>query len=412
MKPFRHAALAAAALTTTGLVLAGCTSNTGSGAEPPADATPTADVSAASDGPTEAPVPAPTIDSNIRPNANGVPVDTVLQVSATDGTLTKVKVIGEGEKDVPLKGSISDDGGTWKATDLLEPGSTYVVRTTAKGEDGQTTQQKRFFHTVNLDLDHQTYPNIAPLQGETVGVGMPVVINFDVPVHNRKSIEKHLSVTASKPMKGSWHWYSDTEVHFRPVHYWKPGTKVTVHADVNGVNAGNGIYGQLDRTVSFQIGDSVISKVHLQQHYMDVFINGHKARRIPVTAGKEGFQTRGGIKVVLAKFRTKHMDAATVGIQPGDPDYYNIADVPYALRVTWSGEFVHGAPWSVGQQGAANVSHGCVGMSISDAQWLYERSKRGDIVRVFGSSRPLETDNGYTDWNVPFKTYAKGSALH
>jgi lipoprotein-anchoring transpeptidase ErfK/SrfK len=216
----------------------------------------------------------------------------------------------------------------------------------------------------------------------------------------------------SKPeVRGTWHWYSDTEVHFRPRTFWKAGSEVTVNADINSIDAGNGVYGQLDRSVTFNVGDSVVSKIAVDKHRMNVFINGEHRRRIPISAGKKGFETRSGTKIIMEKFETKRMDAATIGVDRNDPEYYNIPDVKWAMRVTYSGEFIHGAPWSVGAQGDDNVSHGCVGMSLEDAKWLYDRSRRGDVVYVTGTDREMEPGNGYTDWNVSFAEYKEGSAL-
>jgi lipoprotein-anchoring transpeptidase ErfK/SrfK len=354
-------------------------------------------------------------ESNVRPNAQAVPVDTQLELTATEGTFSRVKVVGEGEESVPLPGRTSDDGSTWTASELLEPGSTYTVRTTGSGDDGETVRQRLVFNTADLTLDEQTYPNITPLDGETVGVGMPVIIQFDVPVTDKASIERHLRVEASGPVDGAvdgaWSWYSDTEAHFRPRRFWQPGTQVTVQADINGVDAGNGVYGQLDREISFEVGQSIVTKVYVNMHKMDVYVGGRLARAIPVSTGKPGFETRSGTKVVIEKFRVKHMDAATTGISRDDPEYYNITDVPYALRVTYSGEFVHGAPWSVGSQGSANVSHGCVGMSVENARWLYNQTHRGDVIQVFGTDREIEKGNGWTDWDVSFAEFAEGSAL-
>ena len=93
-----------------------------------------------------------------------------------------------------------------------------------------------------------------------------------------------------------------------------------------------------------------------------------------------------------------------------DPEYYRLA-VEYALRVTWSGEFLHAAPWSEGQQGSVNVSHGCVGMSMADGKWFYENTNVGDVVKVVNSPRPLEPGNGYTAWNVPWSRWVAGSAV-
>ncbi len=203
---------------------------------------------------------------------------------------------------------------------------------------------------------------------------------------------------------------SDTEVHWRPKKYWEPGTKVTVDADINSVAAGNGIYGQMSRSTSFKIGHAVFQKIDLAKHRLRVFRNGNLLRTIPVTGGKAGFTTRSGIKVIIEKTRIKVMDASTIGINPGEAEYYRL-DVPYAMRVTYSGEFVHGAPWSVGSQGLENVSHGCVGMNMTNAAWLYDLTQRGDVVVVTGSDRKMEPGNGYTDWNKSFAEYQKGSAL-
>jgi lipoprotein-anchoring transpeptidase ErfK/SrfK len=349
--------------------------------------------------------------ANVRPNAQGVAVDTSLRLTATTGSLTRVKVVGRGEESVRLPGRLARGGSAWTATELLEPGSTYTVNAVGVNDDGTRTARRLTFDTADLTLDEQTYPSLSPLDGETVGVGMPVIVQFDVPVTDRAAIERRLTVTSSSRVKGAWHWYSDSEVHFRPKKFWKPGSQVTVTADINGVNAGNGVYGQLDRKVSFTVGQSVISKVYINEHRLDVYVNGSLARSIPVSTGKPGFETRSGTKVVMEKFVEKRMDAATTGISEDDPEYYNIEDVPYALRVTSSGEFLHGAPWSVGSQGSENVSHGCVGMSVENARWLFDLTHRGDVVQVSGSDRGLEQGNGWTDWDISFAEYAEGSAL-
>ena len=341
-----------------------------------------------------------------------VPVDTEVSVSATSGTLDTVEVYrGAHSPEHMLAGTVSKDGSSWTADDLLEPGAKYTVVSKGTGESGDAATVRDTFTTQPLTLDQQTFPSVAPLQGETVGVGMPVIVTFDVPVKDRAEIERHLEVSSTPQVQGTWHWLSDTEVHYRPKSYWPAGTKVDVDVDINGVNAGNGIYGQENRQVSFKVGDSIISTVNVASHQMKVDINGKTARTVPITAGAPGFTTRNGIKLIVEKFETKRMDSATVGIQPGDPEYYNIPDVSYAMRVTYSGEFLHAAPWSEGSQGYANVSHGCVGMSTDNAAWLFNMSHRGDVVKVVGSNRPLEDGNGWTDWDMSWKQYQAGSAL-
>ncbi len=240
---------------------------------------------------------------------------------------------------------------------------------------------------------------------------MPVIVRFDVPVTDRASIERHLTVTNTSGQVGAWRWVSDSEVHWRPKTYWKPGTDVTVTADVNSIPAGNGIYGQLSRTTTFHVGSSVISRVNAQTHEMKTFIDGKLAKTTPITTGKPGFTTRSGVKVIIEKFRRKRMNSETVGIAAGSAEAYDINDVEYAMRLTYSGEFLHAAPVVGRLAGRANVSHGCTGMSTANAGWLYEHSKPGDVVEYTGTDRPMTLDNGYGDWNASFSTWKQGSAL-
>ncbi|GAA1920715.1 L,D-transpeptidase [Nocardioides hwasunensis] len=335
-----------------------------------------------------------------------VPIDAPVSVSASGGTLDAVQVTSSAGD---VTGEVAD--GSWTASSLLEPGTDYTITATATRSDGHAVERTRSFHTVDLTLDQQTFPSVAPLNGETVGVGMPVVVTFDLPVTDKALFEKHMHVTSSPEQKGSWYWLSDREAHFRPAHYWKPGTDVSVDVDVNSLPAGNGIFGQESRSIDFHIGDSVVSKVDVDTHLMRTFINGTLARTMPISAGKAGWETRSGTKVIIEKFRRKTMNAATIGVDESDPEYYNLSNVEYAMRVTYSGEFIHAAPWSVGSQGSANVSHGCVGMSLADAQWLYDRTSRGDVVEVSGSERQMTLDNGYGDWNLSPQAWRKGSAL-
>ena len=335
-----------------------------------------------------------------------VPIDGAVTVSTQGAELTDVRVTS-------AAGDVTGDvaGGTWTSTDRLEPGTDYVITSTARRPDGSSLERTRRFHTVDLTLDEQTFAAIAPLDGENVGVGMPVIVTFDLPVTDRATFEKHMAVTSQPAQRGSWYWLSDREAHWRPHSYWKPGTDVSVDLDVNSLPAGNGIYGQESRHIDFTVGDAVVSRVDVAGHVMRTFINGQLARTMPISAGKAGWETRSGTKVIIEKFRRKRMNAATIGVDKDDPEYYNLSNVQYALRVTYSGEFLHAAPWSTGSQGSANVSHGCVGMSVADAQWLYDRTSRGDVVEVTGSDRSMTLENGYGDWNLSVADWKAGSAL-
>jgi lipoprotein-anchoring transpeptidase ErfK/SrfK len=353
----------------------------------------------------------PSFRTNVERGARDVPVDTLLRIAATRGRLSTVTVTGSGDVG-PLEGTISGDGGMWKTDDRLEPATTYVVEATVRGVDGDVVTRRSRFTTRDLSLDEQTYPSVAPLAGETVGVGMPIIVSFDVPVTDRASFEKHLEVTSTPEQAGGWYWLSDQVVHYRPKKYWKAGTKVSVDIDVNGVPAGNGIYGQESRHVDFQVGDAHVYKVDMDTYQMRVLSNGELLRTLPVTTGEEPkFTTRSGTKVIMEKFDAKRMNSETVGIPADSADGYDIDNVQWAMRITSSGEFIHAAPWSVASQGSANVSHGCTGMGTADADWLYHMSVRGDVVEYVGTDRAIEPGNGWSDWNLTWAEYQEGSAL-
>jgi lipoprotein-anchoring transpeptidase ErfK/SrfK len=401
--PTRHrsgqAALAALALL-AGAALSGCEASGDALGGDPAQS-PSESSSTPSVDPVE-------ISTNLGTKTRNVPVSTELEVTATGGTLRAVNVRAGGSA---LPGSLSASKTTWTASERLEPGEKYQLTSVAVRSDGEVSRTRSTFRTQDLSLDEQTYPSVAPLPGETVGVGMPVIVSFDVAVRDKAEFERHMTVTSVPKQRGSWYWISDNEAHWRPARYWKAGTDVSVDVDVNSLPAGGGVFGQESRQLDFHVGDAVVSKVNAQTHQMKTFVNGDLVRTTPITTGKPGFTTRSGVKVIIEKFRSKRMNSETVGISAGDPEAYDLDNVEYAMRVTYSGEFVHAAPWSVGYQGYSNVSHGCTGMSTDNAAWFYNLSKRGDVVEYTGTDVQMTMTNGYGDWNVGYAEYAKGSAL-
>lgn len=403
ISPRRQAIGALAMLAAASLALTACNADD----EQPASSTANESSNSSPSAPASSQAPAPTVQVNVKRGATDVPVDTQIAVTVSAAELSSVRVTSPSGQ---LSGEMADNGYSWKASDLLEPGTSYQVRTVAQGENGDTVRRTTGFTTQSLTLDQQTYPSLAPLAGETVGVGMPVIATFDVPVTDKAAFEKHMIVTSKPAQPGTWHWLSDTEAHWRPKSYWKPGTKVHVALDVNGVDAGNGIYGQEDRDVDFKVGDAHIYKVNTVTDQMRVFSNGKLLRTIPITTGQQpAYTTRSGVKVIIEKFASKDMNSETVGITGADA--YNIEGVKWAMRLTYSGEFIHAAPWSVYAQGNSNVSHGCTGMSTDNAAWLYAMSRRGDVVEYTGTDRQMTLDNGYGDWNESYAQYQKGSAL-
>ena len=349
------------------------------------------------------------VHGSIPSGAHDVDLSKPVTLRVRSGTFRSVEVTGP--QGAHVRGRLSAGKTRWVSTTPLQASSRYLVVSTAVDAQGRTKSYRSSFRTRALSLDEQTYPSFVPVENQTVGVGMPVIIRFDVPVTDRASIQRHLQVISRPAQVGAFHWVSSQEVHWRPRSFWRPGTDVTVKAAIAGVPAGNGIYGQKDRELHFTVGRSMISKVDMNTDQMRVFENGKLLRTIPITTGRQpDFTTRSGIKVIVEKFRHKRMNSETIGIDPNSADGYNLDDVEYAMRVTYSGEFVHAAPWSVADQGHRNVSHGCTGMSPENAAWLYDRSLVGDVVEYTGTSRQMTLTNGFGDWNASFADYRSGAA--
>jgi lipoprotein-anchoring transpeptidase ErfK/SrfK len=331
-----------------------------------------------------------------------------VKVRVEGGRLTRVTVTDASGSKVP--GKLSTDNATWSSRGVLDFNSRYTVTASAANADGAPTTSRTTFTTVKPKSELHTA--VVPLSGETVGIGLPIQVHFSAPVEDRAAVERNLVMESDPAVVGAWHWIDSETVRYRPKEYWPAGTKVTLHVRLQGVDAGNGVYGDEERDIPFTIGRAVRSVVDAKALRMKVYVDGALARTVPVTTGKKGFETRNGIKVVLEKYKLKIMDARTVGISPDDPDYYRLP-VHWAIRVTWSGEFVHGAEWSTAAQGRERVSHGCVGMSLSNAKWLFGLTKRGDIIQVVHSptSKTMELDNGFGDWNLSWSEWTAGSAL-
>jgi lipoprotein-anchoring transpeptidase ErfK/SrfK len=414
MPTIRFRAMTAAAGAIVLLTAAAC----GAGGEPSSNSSsdphgPTTGSSTTATSPTAPPPPEPVnLTANVADGARKVTVDTLVKAKAAAGTLTKVKLAfsytgrdgGRVKGTVP--GKIAKDGSSWTAADRLEPAATYQLSMTGKNSAGEPKTATRTFSTQSLRLDQQIWPTLYPLRGSKVGVGMPVVLTFDIPVKNKKEFQKNLQITSSPAQTGTWRWFSDTQVRFRPAKYWKPGTKVTVRANLNGVKAGGGNYGQKSVATSFKVGRKLLTKVNLASDVARVYRSGKLVRTIYVSGGKPGWETRSGIKVIMAKEYNKVMTNEAIGAKE---EYRLVAQ--YALRLTNSGEFLHSAPWNTSHFGRNNASHGCVGMSNANAGWLYTNMLIGDPVVTTGTNRRVEDGNGWSDWNLSYAQYKKGSAL-
>jgi lipoprotein-anchoring transpeptidase ErfK/SrfK len=341
--------------------------------------------------------------------ARRVRPDRGVTVNVADGTLGDVSVRSNGRA---IPGELSGDRTTWRTRWTLAPGRSYAVRATATGRDGRPVTASSTFTTLRAE---QTIAisGVTPNPGETVGVGMPIIVTFNRPVHNKAQVERSLVVRSAHPARGAWRWVGDQQVIFRTKSYWAPHQQVSLAAHLAGVRAAKDVYGVEDYTMRFRVGDANVSRVNVSTHRMTVNRNGKRVRNVGISAGRGGdwrFTTTNGVHAVMRKASPVVMTSGWMGItDPEDPEYYKLT-VYSAVQISSSGEYVHSAPWSLWAQGSRNVSHGCVNASPEFAAWFYRISQRGDIVTVAGTNRALEWNNGYGYWQMPWKQWVRGSA--
>ncbi|MFJ8659133.1 Ig-like domain-containing protein [Streptomyces sp. NPDC093795] len=331
-------------------------------------------------------------------------------VTASGGTIAGVKVVdADGGA---LNGRTAAGGSRWVSDRKAAPGSSYTVEVTSRTADGKQSTTRSSFTTPEPERVNKL--TLAPGKNTTVGIGHPLSVVFDLPVTRKADVERQLKVTTSNATEGSWGWVKDhsgrDRADWRPRQYWKPGTKVTLEADLNGTDSGGGGWFVRDYRTGFTIGAAQIVKVDLDRHRLTVHRDGRTVRTIPVSGGTPGGDKRSwrGTAVLMAKEGTINMNSETVGLG----DAYD-KDVDYSMRLTWSGMYAHAAPWNAAYFGKANKSSGCIGMSDGDAAAFYASVNVGDPFEITGRDTKgvVAEGNGYGAWNVSWAEWQRKSAV-
>ena len=347
----------------------------------------------------------PKLSTSVTDGAVGVAVDSPVTVSADNGVLASVEMVNENGGNVD--GQLSPDGVRWSTTERLGYNRLYTLTAKARGLGGAATRQLTFQTHSPQNL---TMPYAMPHDGEVVGVGEPVAIQFDENIANREAAEKAIVVTTDPPVEGAFYWLNNREVRWRPEHFWKPGTAVNIAVNTYGVDLGDGVFGEDNIRSHFTVGDEVIATADDNTKMVTVRVNGDVVKTMPTSMGKDSTPTASGTYILGVRFAHMIMDSSTYGVPVNSPNGYR-TEVDFATQMSYSGVFVHSAPWSVGAQGHTNTSHGCLNVSPSNAQWFYEHTKRGDIVQVLNTLGPsLSGTEGLGDWNIPWDQWHAGNA--
>ncbi|MEV0000024.1 Ig-like domain-containing protein [Streptomyces sp. NPDC050848] len=412
----RRKSLAAAAAVLGGvLVLSACSGGDKSGA---ADPSKSAQSQAQVDEAAAQKTSKAQISISPKNGATNASINNDAKVSVTDGTLTEVTLAtAEG---AAVKGEISADGKSWKPTGALKRATVYKLSATAKDAAGLEAHENSSFTTVSQA--NSFIGSFTPEDGSTVGVGMPVSINFNKAITDKAAVQGGIKVTSSTGQEVVGHWFNSQRLDFRPDDYWTEGSTVTLKLELDGVEGAKGVFGVQQKTVTFKIGRNQVSTVDVATKTMTVKQDGKTVKTIPISAGSPENPTYNGQMVISEKFKETRMNGATVGFTDDDgKGEYDIKDVPHAMRLSTSGTFIHGNYWgSDSIFGSANTSHGCVGLNdvkgAGDpnqmAAWLYDHSIVGDVVIVKNSKdKTIAPDNGLNGWNMSWSAWKAGSAV-
>ncbi|MFF0487008.1 Ig-like domain-containing protein [Streptomyces sp. NPDC004435] len=412
----RRRSLAAAAAVLSGvLVLSACNDDDAGTA---ASGSPSATSQAQVDEAAEQKTSKAQITISPENGAKNASINNDAKVAVTEGKLTEVTMTSA--EGTAVKGEIAADGLSWKPTGQLERATVYKIAATAVDASGLEAHENSSFTTVSKE--NSFIGNFTPEDGSTVGVGMPVSINFNKAITDKKAVQGGIKVTSSSGQEVVGHWFDATRLDFRPDDYWKAGSTVTLKLDLDGVEGADGVFGVQQKTVTFKVGRSQVSTVDVATKTMTVVRDGKVLRTIPISAGSPENTTYNGQMVISEKFKETRMNGATVGFTDSDgKGEYDIKDVPHAMRLSTSGTFIHGNYWGARSIfGSVNTSHGCIGLADvkgagdpkQAAAWLYDQSITGDVVIVKNSKDDtIAPSNGLNGWNMNWSAWKAGSAL-
>ncbi|UWP87547.1 L,D-transpeptidase [Dactylosporangium fulvum] len=368
--------------------------------------------SGAAGSPSPSPSGAPPATGQIATPADAAAsVSTATDIAVTVANATRTDVELLDAAGTRIEGHLQPDGTTWRPALQLSYNTQYTVKLTVAGGDGKDVTTTTTFTTMKKPANLAKVSSVIQ-DKQTVGVAMPLIVNFgvDVTKDQRAAVQRRLLVTSNPPQEGVWHWFNGKEVHFRPKEYWQPGTTLSLRAAVGGLSFGGKWVGERDVTVQATVGRKLLMEVDNKTKQLTVTQDGQVVRTCPVSLGKPSSPTASGHFIIMIKNEWEWFDSSTFGV-PSDSDAGYRMKVYWPQRLTWDGEYFHSAPWSVQHQGKRNVSHGCTNLSEANAKWLWQQTLIGDPVIIRDTEEHVKWGNGWTDWDISWEQYVKGSAI-
>lgn len=417
MKSRRSHLTTAAVVLIAGALVVGCTN--GKSDDGATKKSSTAGSASASSPNSPSAAPDPILSLRPANKSHDISPATAITASVANGKITAATLVNSAGKAV--KGVVAGDGTSWKSAEELGYGKSYSLRVQAKNPDGKTVTKSSKFSTVapsTFTMPYlQTIYNSGLTTGATYGVGMVISIHFDEPITNKAAAEKAISITSKPAVKGAFYWLSDEVVHWRPAHYWKTGTKVTVHANLYGVQVGSGLWGEQDKATHFTIGASHVAVADDKTYHVKVYTNGKLVRTMPTAMGLHmsiqglhgpiSLYTPQGTYTVMEHDHSVVMDSATFGLPHSSPYGYK-ETIYWATRISNGGVFLHELDTTVWAQGHQDISHGCLNLNKDNAVWFFNYSRVGDVVKVINTNGPALTVADGGDWTLSWAQWVKG----
>lgn len=373
----------------------------------------------------QAPAPPAVITTSVA-STTGVNPAAPLSVSVAGGRLTSVKIVNA--IGTVVTGGLNTAASTWTASEALGYSKTYTLTAAAVNPDGKPVAKRETFTTLtpaNMTMPYlQILGGAAMTNGATYGVGIVPVVHFDEPITNKVAAMKALIVTSTPPVSGAWYWVDNSTVHFRPQNYWPAGTKVTLTANVYGVEVGTGLYGQSDVSASFTIGRKQLTIAYdnaPQVNKVNVYnAAGQLIKSMNTSMGEHtgetvngnyiNFYTPYGAYTVLDHENPAIMSSASYGLPANAPGGYAPEPIYYSTKISTDGIYLHELDNTVwAQNHGYDVSHGCLNLDQANAIWFFNHSIPGDPVVIHGTKGAPKVqlwEGG--DWSVPWSTWAAG----
>jgi lipoprotein-anchoring transpeptidase ErfK/SrfK len=388
------------------LVVAGCssgslsvttvTSTANAGPDGASSSEPNQDASASSATPSPSTTrqvpPVASITATPALGATGLSPVEPISFTVAQGTIDDVTLTNPDGKVVIA--TISPDRTSWSVGEPLGFGKTYTLAGTATGTDGKQIPISGTYGIVGEDT--KTRNTVNPGDGAVVGVAAPISVSFGVEPEDRAAIEKLVTLTSDPLVEGAWAWIKHDDgrwaLDFRTRDYWPANTRVHVEAKLYGAKLNDSSYGAADLTSDFSIGRNQVVVADVNSHELVVKQNDAVVASYPASFGRGSdngdpeLVTRSGIHVVTEKAPEYLMNNPRYG--------YTNSLQRWTVRISNNGEFIHANPDSASAQGNTNVTHGCVNLSLADAEAYYNSAIWGDPVEVSGTNVNLSARDG------------------